>query len=137
MDWSDWPDWFSYGEFRGNDVFVFNKERIGHELRQNTRSCSLCPYFRPALLDSVLQILPSEVRIARRSGWDYKECYEQTPASIRVAIKRDYGDGYVEKEKIYTEGIKPVGYAVLKQILAKAFKSAGVSDVDLSRLIPK
>jgi len=137
MDWSDWCDWFGYGEFRGKDAFVFNKERIGHELRQNTRSCCLCPFFRPALVDWVLQLLPSEVRIGRRSGWDYKESYEETPASIRVTVKRDYGGGYTDTDQIYTEGVKPVGYAVLKDILAKAFKSAGVTDVDLRRLIPK
>jgi tellurite resistance protein len=133
MEWTDWADWFSYGHFRKKDVFVFDKARIWHEIHTNLHKVSLCPCLRPKLVEQVLALLPAEVSIGSRSGWKYKESYEQTPTSIKV-VEKEKDDGYTYTNEFYSDGVRPVGHAVAKQILTKAFKACGIVDVKVKEL---
>ena len=133
MEWSDWSDWFSYGHFRKQDVFVFDKARISHELQTNLHKVKLCPCLRPKLVQQVLDLLPAEVKISSRSGWKYKESYEQTPTSIKV-VQKEKEDGYTYTNEFQSDGVKPVGHAVANQILTKAFKTCGILDVKAKEL---
>ena len=133
MEWSDWADWFSYGHFRKKDVFVFDKARISHEVHTNLHKVKFCPCLRPKLVEQVIALLPAEVSISSRSGWKYKETYEQTPTSIKV-IQKEKEDGYTYTNEFHSDGVKPVGHAVANQILTKAFKACGIVDVKAKEL---
>ena len=133
MEWSDWSDWFSYGHFRKKDVFVFDKARIQHEVHTNLHKVKFCPCLRPKLIEQVLALLPAEVSISSRSGWKYKESYEQTPTSIKV-VQKEKEDGYTYTNEFHSDGVKPIGHAVANQILTKAFKACGIVDVKVKEL---
>ena len=133
MEWSDWADWFSYGHFRKKDVFVFDKARISHEVHTNLHKVKFCPCLRPKLVEQVIALLPAEVSISSRSGWKYKETYEQTPTSIKV-IQKEKEDGYTYTNEFHSDGVKPVGHAVANQILTKALKACGIVDVKAKEL---
>ena len=133
MEWSDWADWFSYGHFRKKDVFVFDKARIFHEVHTNLHKVKFCPCLRPKLVEQVIALLPAEVSISSRSGWKYKETYEQTPTSIKV-IQKEKEDGYTYTNEFHSDGVKPVGHAVANQILTKALKACGIVDVKAKEL---
>jgi hypothetical protein len=84
-------------------------------------------------VEQVLALLPAEVSIGSRSGWKYKESYEQTPTSIKV-VEKEKDDGYTYTNEFYSDGVRPVGHAVAKQILTKAFKACGIVDVKVKEL---
>jgi len=135
MDWVDWADWFSYGRFTKRDVFVFDKARIRHELENNLRSVQHCPFLRRQLIEAVFGLLPDQVRVSDRAGWQYKRSYQETPDSIKV-VQKERHDGFVMTDEFYSDGVSPVGYKVAREILKKAFKTCGIRDVDWRSIIP-
>jgi hypothetical protein len=94
MDWTDWANWLSYGEFRktgllkGKTVWVFDKQRIRHEALSNIHKFRYCPYVRERLIDAFIQALPNEVEVTREGPWKYSERYDQSPGSIKVIEKQ-------------------------------------------------
>ena len=133
MEWSDWADWFSHGHFRKKDVFVFDKARIWHEIQTSLHKFKFCPCLRPKLVEQVIALLPAEVSVSSRSGWKYKESYEQTPTSIKVVVK-EKEDGYSYTNEFHSDGVQPISHTVANQILTKAFKAFGVVDVKVKEL---
>ena len=133
MEWSEWADWFSYGTFRKTDVFVFDKARIWHEIHTNLQEVTFCPCLRLKLVEQVIALLPDEVSISSRSGWKYKESYKQTPTSIKV-VQKQTENGYTFTNEFYSDGVRPVGYAVAKKILTRAFKACGINDVKVNEI---
>jgi uncharacterized tellurite resistance protein B-like protein len=135
MDWTEWARWFSYGKFRKKDTFVFDKKRIRHELEIKKHQYRFCPFLRGQLIDSVFYLLPDEVCVSDRSGWKYKQSYDDVPDSIKI-IKKEEFDGYTQTNVFYTDGVSPIGFNVAKEILKKAFKMCNTTDVDIKEIIP-
>jgi len=135
MDWTEWADWFSYGRFRKKDVFVFDKARIRHELENNLHAFRFCPFLRPTLIEAVFQLLPDDVRVSERKGWQYKRSYEETPNSIRI-VQKEQQDGFVMTNEFNSDGVSPFGYKAAKYILTKAFQACGINDVNIRAVVP-
>lgn len=135
MDWVERADWFSYGEFIGKDVFQFDRQRIVHELETTSHNLRFCPHMRVDLIQAVVTLLPDRVRVSERDGWKYKENYEQTPHSIKVVKKENYG-GFTSTHEFYSDGVAPVGFEIAKGILNKAFAQCGVQDVEVKAILP-
>ncbi len=135
MEWTEWAEWFSYGRFAGNDVFCFDKERIVHELNVHLHKVRYCPYIRPRLVEAVLRHIPDRVRIIRREGWDHRESYQQTPNSIKLVKREDYG-GVTMTNEFYSDGVVPIGFAVANAILSKALAECDIRDVEVSLVLP-
>lgn len=134
MDWTEWSQWFSYGQFRQTDpskksvVWVFDKARIRHELMTNLHQYRYCPHMRTALMEAVLDAIPDEVQVTADGPWKYNRAYEQVPGSIKIVeIKRQNGFEY--KDQYYADGVQPRGPQALSGILRKAFAAAGVTDI--------
>ncbi|MDT8390567.1 MAG: zinc-ribbon domain-containing protein [Lentisphaeria bacterium] len=136
MDWTSWAKWFAYGKFRKKDIFVFDKDRIRHELETNLYKVRFCPCLRPDLISTVLDILPNEVRVSERLGWSYKREYEEGPQSMKVVVKQ-VQDEYTYKDEFWTSGVSPVGCVIALDILKKAFKQCGIRDVTPKMLATK
>lgn len=128
MDWTSWADWLGYGKFTSKDVFVFDKDRIRHELETNLYRVRFCPCLRTNLVATVLELLPDQVKVGERTGWQYKKEYEQGPLSIRVVQKEVQG-GLVFKDEFWASGVSPRGIEVAVDILKHAFKECGIKDV--------
>jgi uncharacterized tellurite resistance protein B-like protein len=135
MDWNEWSQWFSYGEFRKKDRFVFDKKRIRHELENNIHRFRFCPYIRRCLIDTVFQLIPEEAHVSRHSAWKYKKNYHETPNSIKI-IQKEKHDGFTSVDEFYSDGVTPVGFDLAKDILEKAFKHCSIKDVDYRSFVP-
>lgn len=142
MEWTDWAQWLSYGRWqksgflRSNYVFVFDKERIRHELATNLYRYRFCPYMRTQFAEAVLKYLPDQVEVTPASDWKYSRAYEALPGTIKVMERQGSGD-LVYTSEYYADGVRPKGYAVLTEILKKALDECRVTDIELGALLAK
>ena len=135
MNWTEWADWFSYGHFRGKDIFVFDKKKISHELKNNMHQFRFCPFLRSKLIETVFKLLPDDVRVSKGSGWQYRENYQETPNSIKIVEKVKY-EGFTDTNEFYADGVTPIGFKIAKEILQKALNQCGIGDLEVENIIP-
>lgn len=129
MDWTEWSDWFSYGQFRTTSglrgkrtIFIFDKKRIRHELETSLFNCKFCPYLQFDLIEAVLDEFPNRVTITNKSNWTYKQDYTESPDSIKVTMKiTENGCTYVKE--FYSSGVVPKSVSIGVNILKKAFEA--------------
>ena len=94
MDWDEWANWLSFGAFkkeklfRTQTYFVFDKDKIRHEIQRNLFRFRYCPYLRFGLIDAVIDALPRHVS-PRSEAWRRRSCsLVQLPASLAVRLSR-------------------------------------------------
>lgn len=140
MDWTEWAQWFSYGQFKrggffggGGHRWVFDKARIRHELMANLHNVRYCPYLREKLVDAVLRALPDEVEVSSKGAWRYSRGFEEAPGSIKI-VEVERAGGFEYKSEYFADGVRPKGIEVLEEVLRKAFVEAGVSDLTPTQL---
>jgi uncharacterized tellurite resistance protein B-like protein len=142
MEWTEWAQWFSYGRWqkagflRSGHVFLFDKERIRHELATNLYRYRFCPYMLTQLAESVLKHLPDQVEVMPEGNWCYNRAYESSPGSIKV-IEREGNGGFVFTSDYYTDGVRPKGYTVLADILKRALDECRVTNVEVRALLSR
>ncbi len=131
MDWSEWAEWFSYGKFerrglrKNNIVFVFDKQRIRHELQTSLFKFRFCPYLNLEFVESVIQVFPEEVSPGSDRDWKYKRDYEESPGSLKITEKSDEG-GFSFVDEYYASGVAPSSPRVAARILNQAAAAIGV-----------
>lgn len=142
MDWTDWAQWFSYGRWqktgflRTNYIFVFDKDRIRHELATNLYRYRFCPHMRTQFTEAVLKHLPDQVEVDPNGDWKYSRSYEALPGSIKVTEHEGSGD-YVFTTEYYSDGVRPRGLGCLADVLKKALDECKVTDVRVGSLLSK
>jgi RNA polymerase subunit RPABC4/transcription elongation factor Spt4/uncharacterized tellurite resistance protein B-like protein len=142
MEWTDWAQWFSYGRWqktgllRSGYVFVFDKERIRHELATNLYRYRFCPYVRMQFAEAVLRHLPDQVEVKPDGNWKYNRAYESLPGAIKVIEREGSGD-FVYTNEYYADGVRPKGYSVIAEILKKALDECKATDVEVGTLLSK
>ena len=142
MEWTEWGQWFSYGRWqkmglvRTSYVFVFDKERIHHELATNLFRFRFCPHMQQGLLEAVLKYFPDQVEVTTNGDWKYNHLYEAVPGSIKVTEREDSGSVSFTSE-YYSDGVRPRGFTVLADILKNAFKECGYTNIAPSALLAK
>ena len=126
MDWAEWSTWFSYGRWEKagivskRNVWIFDKERIRHDVATNLHRFRFCPYLNQGFVDAVLAAFPDRVEITDDGLWKYNTGYEETPGSIKIIEKEGEGEFSYTRE-YYSDGVRPRGLLPLKDILTKAF----------------
>lgn len=134
MDWTEWASWMSYGQFKAtgmlirSQVWLFDKNRIRHELLSNLHGMRFCPNIRMQLVEAILRALPDEVEVSANGAWRYNRLYEQVPGSIKV-VEVERHDGYESRDEYFADGVRPRGMGLLADLLKQGFREAGVSDV--------
>jgi hypothetical protein len=142
LDWTDWAQWFSYGRWqktgilRTNYVFVFDKDRIRHELATNLYRYRFCPHMRTQFTEAVLKHLPDQVEVDSNGVWKYSRSYDSLPGSIKVSEREGSGD-YVFTSEYYSDGVRPRGLGCLADVLKKALDECKVTDVRVGSLLSK
>lgn len=140
MDWTEWSRWFSYGEFRSvgtskdSYVWVFDKERIRHELTTNLHRFRYCPHLRRNLLGAVLRALPAQVEVTADSPWKHDHVFEEVPGSLKIVEVKHSGN-FEYTTEYYADGVRPKGLGILEEVLRKAFAEAGVTDITARELV--
>ena len=135
MDWVQWADWLTYGKWLGQDTFQFDKDRVAHEVEPHFHKLRFCPHIRHDLVQVVLALLPDRVRVSEREGWKYRENYQQTPNSIKVAQNMSEG-GSTFTHEFFADGVVPTGFEVAKTILRRALSQCGITEVDVRTILP-
>jgi Zn finger protein HypA/HybF involved in hydrogenase expression len=134
MDWSDWSDWFSYGSFENESDFIFDKQRIRHELGKNLNYSRFCPFFRPKFVEAVFNLLPDKVKVTEDGPWKYKQSYHDTPGSRKIIVKEEY-DGFSSAREMFVDGVCPRGFGEAKKILQTAASKFGITQLNLKSLV--
>jgi len=128
MDWTEWSSWFSYGRWEKTgivskrNVWVFDKERILHDLATNLHRFRFCPYLDQTFVDAVVLAFPDRIEITENGPWKYNSVYEETPGSIKIIEKEGDGEFSYSRE-YYADGVRPRGLLPLQDILNKAFSA--------------
>lgn len=142
MNWTSWERWFSYGDFsdfnsRTNEAtFIFNKNRIRHELETNLYRIRLCPHLNFKLIETILEIFPTEVKVSttKKTEWKFKQDYEQTQGAI--FIKEVTTDGaFSYTREYYSSGIVPNGQEAGLNLLKKALGKIGMSHKEMQTVL--
>lgn len=126
MEWTDWANWFSYGQweksgFIGKKVqWRFDKNRIKHELSTNIFRFRYCPYMNTRLFELVLQGIPDVVVPRADSDWDYHQSYTEVPGAIKI-LQQERSSGMTFTHEFWADGVRPKGLKGLGEILMKAF----------------
>lgn len=142
MDWADWANWFSYGQWQKSGflkstyAFIFDKQRIRHELETALYRFRFCPHLRTKMMEAVLRYLPEQVEVTSDGPWKYSRCYEQVPGSIKVVVKEESGS-FAYTNEYYSDGVRPRGHTVYSDILNKALQECACNDVSVNSLIAK
>ncbi len=141
MDWTEWADWFCYGKWEksgliGSKVqWRFDKDRIRHELATNLHRCRHCPHLNANLPEAALRHLPDVVVPGTDKNWDYHQAYEEVPGAIKV-VQKERSDGFTFSNDFWADGVRPKGLSALAEVLAEAFRDAGV-DTAVARTLTK
>ncbi len=126
MEWNEWSTWFLYGRWEKTgivtkrNVWIFDKERIRHDLATNLHRFRFCPYLNQGFVDAVLSAFPDRVEVTDNGPWKYNSVYEETPGSIKIIEKEGEGEFSYTRE-YYSDGVRPRGLLPLHDILNKAF----------------
>jgi len=140
MDWTEWASWFSYGRFekqgllRASYVWVFDKDRIKHELMTNLHRVRYCPHLRMRLVEAVLRSIPDRVQITDNGPWKYNRAYEETPGSIKI-VEVEKSNGMDFRQEYFADGVRPRGIHILSDILKRAFAEAGITEVRYDAIV--
>ena len=140
MDWVDWAQWFSYGQWQKSGilkntvVFIFDKQRIQHELATALYRFRFCPYMRPSMIEAVLKSLPEKVEVIPNGSWKYNRYYEEAPGTIKVIEKQGSGD-FTYTSEYYSDGVRPVGLTVFNDVLKKAIRESQCTDLSVTNLL--
>jgi len=138
MEWSDWAQWLSYGNFKESEntssrhIFTFDKKRIRHALETNLHGCQLCPHLQHNVIDAVLEALPNEVTANFEGDWVYKKDYRESPGAVLVNEPIHLGR-HSSTKAYYSSAIIPSVHVGIK-ILKKAFTKCDLPADYLSSL---
>jgi uncharacterized tellurite resistance protein B-like protein len=128
MDWNEWSSWFSYGRWEQTgiinkrNVWIFDKERIRHDLATNLHRFRFCPNLNQRFVDALLSAFPDRIEITDNGPWKYNSAYEEVPGSIKITEKEGSGE-FTYTREYYADGVRPRGLLPLSDILSKAFSA--------------
>lgn len=126
--------WQKSGFLKNTVVFIFDKQRIQHELATALYRFRFCPHMRPAMIEAVLRNLPEKVEVTSNGHWKYSRCYEEAPGAIKVIEKQGSGD-FTYTSEYYSDGVRPVGLTVFNDILNKAIRESQCSDLSVTNFL--
>jgi uncharacterized tellurite resistance protein B-like protein len=127
MDWTDWSTWFSLGHWERSgvltkhNIWVFDKERIRHNLATNIHRFRFCPYLHEAFIEAVIVSIPEKVEITENGPWKYNVAYDETPGSIKIVERQGEGD-FVYSREYFADGVRPRGLLPLTEVFERAFR---------------
>ena len=140
MDWTEWSNWFSFGKWeksgflKSTYTFVFDKQRIRHDLETSLYRFRFCPHMRTKLMEAVFSHFPEQAEVTSDGPWKYSRCYEQVPGCIKVTVKEEIGSSFYTSE-YYSDGVRPRGHALYSEVLKKAIQDCTCSDVSVSNIL--
>jgi uncharacterized tellurite resistance protein B-like protein len=140
MDWTEWANWFCYGRWDKAGIFgqkvqwLFDKERIKHELATNLYRFRYCPHLNTKLSESVLRHLPDTVVPGTDASWEYHQNYEEVPGAIKV-VQKERSAGFSFSNEFWADGVRPKGLQALADILVKAFYDLGIESSSVKALL--
>ncbi|NPU84411.1 MAG: zinc-ribbon domain-containing protein [Syntrophaceae bacterium] len=139
MEWNDWSKWFCYGRwekvgiFGGKYQWVFDKDRIHHEIATNVYHYRFCPHLRTDLFDAVIKNLPMTIMPDSDHNWGYRRAYEQVPGAIKIIEKEGSGN-YTYTNEYWSDGVRPKSVDPMFKILLKSLMDIGCNTTFVNAL---
>lgn len=127
MDWSEWADWFAYGQWEPEGkkyIWRFDKTHILHNVQTALHKFAYCPFLSPGLPEAFLSVLPDTVDPFHDSDWTYREVSPQTPGAMHLTIHKNE-DGWSYTDEAYVLGVSPKTPNLLATFLKRARKKLG------------
>lgn len=130
MEFNDWAIWLTYGSFQKSSsgensyVWVFDKQRILHELNNKLFRYRFCPHLNTNLVQTILELLPNEIEVSAISEeWSFRSASERVPGSVTISENHnDWSSTY----SVF--GIQPRGNKFAIRILKEAFNRCGIQE---------
>lgn len=119
--------------FHSGYVFVFDKQRIRHELETALYRYRFCPHMRTELAEAVLRYFPEQVEVTEGGDWKYNRSYEALTGTIKI-IERQESGGLGFTSEYHSDGVRPRNLKLLGEILQKAFRDCDIKDLVASTL---
>lgn len=123
LDFADYSDLFKMGSFKNATTFVFDKNRIRHDLQNNLFPYRFCPALNFNLVEAVLGEFPDEIDLQRDKNWEYRQTYHGSDVGCLRLVRKD---PYFGEQEVLVDGVKPVSAHVGLDILRSAVKKAGL-----------
>lgn len=120
MDWLAGEEWFTYGYFDSHSIFVFDKQRIEHQLQQRLKPYHNCPFLSQGKLSKVLENLPNKVLIAEESHWGYLETDQEVPGGLPLK----FAPGQEQRKPRFAIGVVPLDFSEATKIIKRVFPEA-------------
>lgn len=123
LDFADYTDLFKMGSFKDARTFVFNKERIRHDLQNNLFPYRFCPALNFDLVEAVIREFPDVIDPQKDKNWGYRETYHGSDVGCLRLVRKD---PYLGEQEVLVDGVKPGSAHVGLDILRSAVKKAGL-----------
>lgn len=140
MEWGEWAPWMSYGSWektglvKSTNVFVFDKERIRHELETNLFRLRFCPHLNTQFIEAVLRNFPDRVEVKDNGPWKYNRAYEAHPGVIKIVERQESGSITFASE-YYSDGVRPRDCSQLRDILERSLRECGFTSTSVKALL--
>jgi hypothetical protein len=136
MELNDWAVWLTCGSFQKTNqrensfVWIFDKQRILHELNNKLFRFRYCPHLNSNLIQTILELLPNEIEVSPASDeWCFRSSSEKVPGSVIIYESHgEPGDGVSWSSTSTVFGIQPRGNKFAIRILKEAFCRCGINE---------
>jgi len=113
MPFVEHANWFTFGKWLNNKGdWIFDNERIKHELAKNIHYCKFCPAINLDLIQDILTAIPDIVNPSKNKNWKFKETFSNDGTNILTSTIKEYG---FERTVNYN-GVSPNGKMFIKDI---------------------
>ena len=113
MPFVEHANWFTFGKWLNNKGdWVFDKERIRHELSKSIHYCRFCPAIQLDLIQDVINTLPKVINPLTNKNWKFKETYNKDGTNLLKTTTNSFGF----EQTIYYNGVVPNGKLFLNDI---------------------
>lgn len=127
MDWAPGAGWFRTGYFRDDNTFVFDKAALVKRVTNSFKTCRNCPHINIDHIESAFDLLPSRASTIGR--WTHHQADRNSSNSRNVQIKENI-HGCLTRRQIMTDGVDPVGVRGALNIIKRAVKKTGATQLD-------
>ncbi|QTL99878.1 zinc-ribbon domain-containing protein [Iocasia frigidifontis] len=75
--------WLSYGQFNDSNEWVFNKDKIYHELMKNIKEYEICPALNVENVKEKFKKFPQKINPTKNENWGYITNYKEVNGQFR------------------------------------------------------
>lgn len=116
MPFTENATWFSYGKWLNNKGdWVFDKNRIQHELEKNLYDVRFCPAISYSLIEEIITALPNIINPKNNKNWKFMESFDLDIIGGLIMTTNQYGFD----QQVAMIGVSPKGLGFMQEIKSR------------------